>query len=109
LLKQISIRFSRILPPNALLARLGGDEFGVIIFGTNNDSYEVAQALRAALSYPFALPHATVSVGVSIGRVVQNDAKYLPEDLLRHADHAMYVAKRGQLGLVDWEETNSPV
>lgn len=109
LLKQISIRFSRILPPNALLARLGGDEFGVIIFGTNNDSYEVAQALRSALSYPFALPHATVNVGVSIGRVVQKDAKYLPEDLLRHADHAMYVAKRNQLGLVDWEETNSEV
>ncbi len=105
LLKQIAIRFSRALPSNSLLARLGGDEFGVIVFGLPEIGLETALALRATLTYPFALPAATVEVGVSIGRVITGDERFTQEDLLRRADLAMYEAKRSKTGIVLWSES----
>ena len=95
LLKQISVRFTRSLPQGVLLARLGGDEFGVIIYGQASAGLEVAQGLRACLSYPFTLAGESVSVGVSIGRVL-SDGK---GDLLKRADIAMYEAKRSGSGI----------
>ena len=95
LLKQIAVRFTRSLPNGVVLARLGGDEFGVIIYGDEPAGIEVAQALRACLSYPFALAGENISVGVSIGRVVSDDKG----DLLKRADIAMYDAKRSGTGI----------
>ncbi|MEI8066820.1 MAG: diguanylate cyclase [Actinomycetes bacterium] len=102
LLKQISIRFSRVLPHNCLIARLGGDEFGVIVFGPSEAGLEVAQSLRSTLSYPFVLPQATVEVDASIGRVVNSESETTSQDLLRRADIAMYQAKRQGLGIQLW-------
>ena len=99
LLKQIAVRFTRSLPNGVLLARLGGDEFGVIIYGDEPAGIEVAQALRACLSYPFALAGENISVGVSIGRVVSDDKG----DLLKRADIAMYDAKRSGTGIATAE------
>lgn len=95
LLKQISLRFSRALNHGAHLARLGGDEFGVIIYGDEALGFEVAQALRASLSYPFTLGSHTVNVGVSIGQVISDGRG----DLLKRADIAMYEAKRNGSGI----------
>ncbi|MEI6649519.1 MAG: GGDEF domain-containing protein [Actinomycetes bacterium] len=102
LLKHIAIRFSRFLPADVLLARLGGDEFAIVVVGEKGESLELAQAIRASLTYPFNLPSATVSVGVSVG-VANNEGEQLtPEALLRRADAAMYEAKRSGLGVVVW-------
>ncbi len=98
LLKVIAVRFTRALSHGALLARLGGDEFGVVVYGPPSHGLEVAQALRASLSYPIALPGGAVTVGVSIGRVV-NDGS---DEILRRADSAMYEAKRSGVGLLLW-------
>ncbi len=107
LLKQIAIRFSRVLPHASLIARLGGDEFGVIVFGPPEAGLEVAQSLRSTLSYPFVLPQATVEVDASIGRVINDEADTTTQDLLRRADIAMYQAKRERLGIQLWRpETN---
>ena len=95
LLRQVSQRFSRALPSGSLLARLGGDEFGAIIRGDRAMTIEVAQALRATLSYPFAINSAEIKVGVSVGHV-NNDGS---PDLLRRADNAMYQAKNQSLGV----------
>jgi diguanylate cyclase len=95
LLRQVSQRFSRALPSGSLLARLGGDEFGAIIRGDRAMTIEVAQALRATLSYPFAINNAEIKVGVSVGHV-NNDGS---PDLLRRADNAMYQAKNQSLGV----------
>jgi len=96
LLKEIALRFSRVLAHGALLARLGGDEFGVVIYGSEDRGIEMAQALRACLSYPVPLPSGSATVGVSIGRV-RSDGK---GDLLKRADAAMYQAKRSGVGIV---------
>ena len=99
LLRQISLRFSRVIPHGALLARLGGDEFGVVIPGSERQGLEVAMALSSTLTYPLIIEGHEVQVGVSIGRVV-NDGS---DELLRRADSAMYEAKRSGGGMVLWK------
>lgn len=99
LLKQVSFRFTRALPQGAFLARLGGDEFGAIVRGNFSETYEVANALRATLSYPFSIAGHEIQVGVSVGHVKNDGAP----DLLRRADRAMYEAKRQGVGV--WSES----
>ncbi len=99
LLRQISLRFLRVVPHRSLLARLGGDEFGVVIPGDARLGQEVAQALISTVSYPFIVEGHEVSVGVSIGRVI-NDGSV---DLMRRADIAMYAAKRAGGGTSLWQ------
>ena len=77
------------------LARLGGDEFTVMLPGLHDvdESVAVAQRLLAELSKPFHLDgyemHVTASVGIA---VYPTDGDNV-EDLLKHADTAMYYAK----------------
>jgi len=94
-LRQIAQRFSRVLPTGAIIARLGGDEFGVLVAG---DGFELAQALRATLTYPFEIEGEPISLDVSIGEAA-NDGS---DQVLRRADEAMYNAKRAGGGVVRW-------
>jgi diguanylate cyclase (GGDEF)-like protein len=95
LLRKVSTRFARQIPNNSLIARLGGDEFGAIIYGDASVGMEIARALQACLAYPADLGTHSVTVGVSIGAVL-NDGK--PE-LMRRADEAMYSAKKSGTGI----------
>jgi len=100
LLKQITLRFNRVLPSDVLIARLGGDEFGVIVYGNRNIGTDVALALRATCTYPFTLSVGDVKVGVSIGSVTTEGSTRSKEELLKRADSAMYEAKRSGTGFV---------
>ena len=95
LLKRVALRFTRAMPANGVLARLGGDEFGVLVAG---DGFELAQALRATLTYPFEIEGEPISLDVSIGEAA-NDGS---DQVLRRADEAMYNAKRAGGGVVRW-------
>jgi len=97
ILRQVAARFSRSLPTGSVLARLGGDEFGVIVLGDESTTLEVAHALKATLSYPFAVGGNQISISVSIGHV-RNDKN---GDLLQRADAAMYEAKRSGKAIVE--------
>jgi diguanylate cyclase (GGDEF)-like protein len=100
LLKQITLRFNRVLPSDVLIARLGGDEFGVVVYGNRNIGNDVALALRATCTYPFTLSVGDVKVGVSIGSVTTEGPTTTKEALLKRADTAMYEAKRNGTGYV---------
>ena len=100
LLKQITLRFNRVLPNGVLIARLGGDEFGVVVYGNRNIGNDVALALRATCTYPFTLSVGDVKVGVSIGSVTTEGPTSTKEALLKRADTAMYEAKRNGTGYV---------
>ena len=100
LLKQITLRFNRVLPNGVLIARLGGDEFGVVVYGQHNIGNDVALALRATCTYPFTLSVGDVKVGVSIGSVTTEGPTSTKEALLKRADTAMYEAKRNGTGYV---------
>ena len=101
LLKQVAIRFSRALPPTALIARLGGDEFGIIADISEAEAIELSQGILATLSYPFLVANKEVRIGVSIGITC-----FMPDlstsELLQRADEMMYEAKRSKDGMKIW-------
>ncbi len=77
------------------VSRLGGDEFAVLI-EDNGDPVTLASHIVDVLRQPFVLERATVDVRASIGvfELGPDDAPTTADQLLIHADTAMYAAKR---------------
>ncbi|WP_432824864.1 EAL domain-containing protein [Dactylosporangium sp. CA-092794] len=76
------------------VARLGGDEFAALVrrAGTPADVERVAERVLQSFKPPFELAHGTVTATASIGVATTAEAESA-QDLLRHADLAVYVAK----------------
>ncbi len=76
------------------IARLGGDEFAFIApVGSAGEANDLAAALVDALSEPISLDGLQVDVTASVGIAIHNEGDDFPT-LMRHADIAMYDAKR---------------
>lgn len=95
LLRHATQRFVNDIDTTDTVARLGGDEFGFILqqLERPEDAAHVAGRLLRSLAQPFDLNGnaalVTASIGVAICPLDASNA----EDLLRHADTAMYSAK----------------
>jgi len=82
-----------------VVARLGGDEFAVLLTGaTVEETFEEGQALLKAIAKPARLYEANVHVTGSIGIALLPEHATTADDLLRHADVAMYAAKASDSG-----------
>jgi diguanylate cyclase (GGDEF)-like protein/PAS domain S-box-containing protein len=95
----VAQRFATALsggPGNGLIARIGGDEFTVVIDRPQSAEAiaSVSQQVADCLRTPIDVAGISIEVGVSIGiaRFPQDASD--AQTLLRHADVAMYVAKR---------------
>ena len=114
LLKQVVERISSALRESDTLARLGGDEFTVILPDTDGDqALQVAGKIISVMERDFAIERHKLSASVSIGIAMMPDHGDSVEMLLRHADYAMYSAKRKQPGCANYdpkstEEINAP-
>lgn len=96
LLKAAANRIQSCLRDGDTVARLGGDEFTVILsqVGTRNNLQEVSERLLMELCRPFDLTGAAnTRISASIGVAVYPEHGVNEEELLLHADHAMYAAK----------------
>lgn len=95
LLIEAAKRISQCVRESDTVARLGGDEFTVILTDLkDNHSVEAAaQKLILALSTPFQLTHEKGYISASIGIALFPDDANTAEDLVKHADQAMYDAK----------------
>ena len=99
LLKVVAERFESELRPSDTLARLGGDEFAVLIDGAHeSQASSVARRLLSSLAEPVWIAGRELSVGASIGVTLHPGGTARSEDLLRHADVAMYAAKEAGRG-----------
>lgn len=79
------------------LARLGGDEFALLLPGAGGSvASAVAARVLAALAKPFLVGGQPLTIGASIGIACSPEHASDAETLLRQADVAMYVAKRGR-------------
>lgn len=78
------------------ISRLGGDEFCLLINDLQKIDHVnlVVQRLIEYITRPFSLSGHEVYVTPSIGIVVYPDDAATPDDLIKHADIAMYHAKR---------------
>jgi diguanylate cyclase (GGDEF)-like protein/PAS domain S-box-containing protein len=100
LLKEIALRLKDCVRPQDTLARLGGDEFAILIEDGVGlaTPVQIAERIIAALRAPVQLGRQSVFPSCSIGIAQTGDRDALPEDLIRDADIAMYVAKRAGYG-----------
>ncbi len=96
LLMEIANRLKEILRDIDTIARLGGDEFVILLAGLDGleDLDDPLQRMMEAVSSPVSIGETTVTVGASIGITLCPDDPGDADTLLRHADQAMYEAKR---------------
>lgn len=94
LLREAAARIERCVRPGDTAARLGGDEFTVILTEAEKQDAElVAQRIIGCLAKPFTIGQEQVEVSASIGIAIHPEDGQSPEQLIRNADQAMYLAK----------------
>lgn len=101
---ELLVRFAglleRIIRPGDTAARLGGDEFAVLLEDVSGDVEAIAAAERilAELREPFSLDGLDIHVSASIGIALGGTSHESTSEVLRHADAALYQAKRDGRG-----------
>ncbi|HZQ38235.1 MAG TPA: diguanylate cyclase, partial [Dehalococcoidia bacterium] len=99
LLQEVSGRLQESLRQTDTVARLGGDEFTAILPGARPPgAAAAAEKILTSLDRPFIIGGQLLSVGASIGIAFYPDDADDAATLTRHADLAMYAAKRGGRG-----------
>ena len=96
LLGHIATRLRNSLPRNWIVSRIGGDEF--VVMAANLASTDVlGRTVRNVLRDNYHLDGVEVLVDAAVGIAVLGEHGGDVETLLRHADIAMYEAKRHHL------------
>jgi len=100
LLQQVALRLATTLRQSDTVARLGGDEFAVLpASGTDlQGGAQTAKKILRVLEHPFVVDGRNIDVGASIGIALCPEHGEEADTLMRHADVAMYVAKRTKRG-----------
>jgi diguanylate cyclase (GGDEF)-like protein len=95
LLAETSARLRGCMRSSDLVMRLGGDEFAVVLTELRDpgDAALVARHIIDTLSRPYAVRETSIFVSASVGIAVYPDDGGSAEELLQHADLAMYKAK----------------
>jgi diguanylate cyclase (GGDEF)-like protein/PAS domain S-box-containing protein len=102
LLQEVAKRFDGIVRPNDTLARLGGDEFAFLLDRADErHGIAIAERLLHSLTDPIELAGREFILGASIGIVAHPGGMGEADELVRHADVAMYAAKAAGRGR--WE------
>ncbi len=109
-LRVVAQRLTDALRTDDTIARLGGDEFGLVLPQIADPEVvrELLTNVYERLNQEFILGPAPIAVeasfGVSLYPAHGNDV----ENLLQHADAAMYQAKRGRSGIAVYAAEDTP-
>ncbi|MET3120428.1 diguanylate cyclase (GGDEF)-like protein/PAS domain S-box-containing protein [Oxalobacteraceae bacterium GrIS 2.11] len=95
LLQMVAARLRDRLREGDTLARLGGDEFTLLLpdLHDKSDASRIAEQIVQSLSQPFALGDTQVHVSASVGISTYPGDGDTTDDLICHADIAMYKVK----------------
>jgi len=96
LLKAVAQRLSDCVRESDTVARLGGDEFAIVQVGIESQPSEItslASRLVEIIGMPYDIQGQQVVVGTSIGISVAPADGNDPDQLLKNADMALYLAK----------------
>lgn len=107
LLQEAAHRLRACVRESDTVARVGGDEFTILLSGFSDASVsgKVAQHILTAMEKPFSISGTENFVSASIGIAIYPHDGADPNQLLRHADTAMYRAKaRGRAMHVFFED-----
>jgi diguanylate cyclase (GGDEF)-like protein len=109
-LQQLSYRMRAAVAATDTLARLGGDEFALLLPALEDreealqKAREVLENIRKPLSLGDQSVQVTASLGVAVCPADGDDANAL----MRHADSAMYAAKRAHSGIAEFDRSLAP-
>ena len=98
LLKEVARRLRATVRESDTVARLGGDEFVLVMAGGLDAAREVSRRVLEAMKTPLRHDEQLIDIGISIGIALYPDHGEDDVTLLRHADSAMYRAKRTRSG-----------
>jgi diguanylate cyclase (GGDEF)-like protein len=103
-LQQVAQRLSGLVRKSDTTARLGGDEFAVLLNSAGvEEGHSVAQKIVALLESPISVGQQALDVGASVGVAGFPAHGEDAETLMRHADAAMYAAKRANIGVAVYD------
>ncbi|MEQ1600054.1 MAG: diguanylate cyclase, partial [Methylotenera sp.] len=101
LLQQVAERLATCVREGDTVARLGGDEYLVMLENLSEQTIEAAtqaevisEKILSVLNQPYQLDTNVYQSTVSIGVALFSDHGQSQDDLLKHADIAMYQAKK---------------
>jgi diguanylate cyclase (GGDEF)-like protein/PAS domain S-box-containing protein len=101
LLQQVAERLTNCVREGDTVARLGGDEYLVMLENLSERSIEaasqakvIAEKILTALNQPYQFTNSLYHSSASIGVALLSDNVISRDDLLKHADIAMYQAKK---------------
>lgn len=96
LLKEVAQRLQGLLRESDSVSRLGGDEFVVLlsVIERAQDALFIAEKILYALNQPFELFGNVANISGSIGVSVYPEHGSSEKELMKHADMAMYYAKK---------------
>jgi diguanylate cyclase (GGDEF)-like protein len=94
LIKAVGQRLKARLRPQDFLSRFGGDEFAILGMpvGLGGDA-AIAERIAQAFALPFSVHGQSIRVTASVGLAVAPDNGVTADELMRHADIALYEAK----------------
>lgn len=98
----VSERLLRCVGGRDIVTRIGGDEF-VIVLDDEAATTPVVERIMELHREPVVVGDISLSVGSSVGIAIANEA-FGPDQLLRNADLAMYVAKSQGRNRAYWYE-----
>jgi len=99
LLRQLGERLQERVRESDTIARLGGDEFAVLLPNCDESgAVATAERLLSAFDEPFTLEGQPIAATASVGIAVFPTHGLDVQTLMRRADIAMYIAKRGGSG-----------
>lgn len=101
LLRQVADRLTALIRSEDTVARYGGDEFVILLSevagkpeNARDRCWKIAEKVLASLGEPYRLGDHSYRVTPSIGIVLFPHQAETGEDVLKHADMAMYRSKR---------------
>ena len=102
LLQEATQRMLACVRESDTVARIGGDEFMVLLPAIEKQEYAmmVAEKIRYALCQPLYLAGNIVCISSSLGIAIFPDHGVSEEELIKHADDAMYAAKQAGRNIV---------
>lgn len=100
ILKEFVSRAQNKIKPQDTLARIGGDEFVILVDGLADfsDAGKVAERIVALSKQPYKMNQLQLSCTASIGIACFPVSGQSVDELLRHADLALYRAKKIKAG-----------
>jgi diguanylate cyclase (GGDEF)-like protein len=106
LVKAVAARLKARLRPQDFLSRFGGDEFAILCSPAGPEGgAALAERIAQAFATPFDIDGQSIRVTASVGIAAAPDNGTTADELMRHADIALYEAKnRGRDRAVQFSE-----